>query len=64
MNTLDLPKVIAKTSVSKTTLYGQIKANAFPRPVKIGRKSVWVEDEIDAWLKTQADSRPASSKGV
>ena len=35
--------------VSKATLYRMIAAGKFPVPNKLGRRSVWSEQDIDCW---------------
>ena len=44
---LRLPQVVEATGESKSTIYKGITQGTFPKPVKLGLKSVgWVEDEI------------------
>lgn len=50
MNGLSLKALSAKTSSSKSYIYKELAAGRFPRPVKVGRRSVWIESEIDAWM--------------
>jgi prophage regulatory protein len=71
---LRLPAVIARTGLSRSTIYEQMQTAArFPRPVKLGPRAVgWLESEVNAWLKArigedrkawippQAPSRPRS----
>ena len=38
---------------SRTTMYKKIKAGEFPKPVKIGKKSLWIKSEINDWIKEQ-----------
>ncbi len=33
----------------------------FPKPIKVGRKSLWVVDEIEEWLAKQAAKREESN---
>lgn len=50
---LTIDGLIAKIKLGKTTIYALQKAPcAFPKPKKIagGKKSVWLESEVDAWL--------------
>ena len=35
--------------LSKATLYRMIASGAFPKPRRLGRRSVWAEQEIQAW---------------
>lgn len=40
--------------IPKSTLYYLMKTKGFPKPVKLGRISVWVKAQIDHWLTNQA----------
>lgn len=45
-----LPQVEDLCGLSRATIYRQIRAGAFPRPVKIGRRAVgWKGDSLSAW---------------
>lgn len=35
--------------VSKPTLYRMVAAGTFPRPRRLGKRSVWSEDDIAQW---------------
>ena len=37
--------------VSKPTLYRMIAAGTFPSPRKLGKRSVWIEEDITLWLE-------------
>ncbi|WP_419582253.1 helix-turn-helix transcriptional regulator [Thiolapillus sp.] len=37
--------------ISRTRLHKATKAGTFPKPIKIGKKCVWIEDEIKKWMK-------------
>lgn len=44
--------------LSKSQLYNLMKQGSFPRPIKVGGRSVaWPEPEIDAWLQERMDER-------
>lgn len=50
MNFIKLPKVLAISNKSRSTVYAEIKAGRFPKPIKIGRRAVaWLDSEIEAW---------------
>jgi excisionase family DNA binding protein len=53
-----LPEVTRITSLRKTALYQLIKAGEL-RPVKLGRKTVFSEAEIFAWVNKQIENRDA-----
>ena len=51
MNILRLKAVKDKTGLPTSTLYWKINKNTFPRPIKLGERSVgWIEEEINQWL--------------
>ena len=37
--------------ISRTTLHKARKAGTFPKPVKIGKKCVWIDSEIKQWMR-------------
>ena len=53
--------VLETVGISRSTLYALIAEGRFPKPIKIGQRSVaWVANEIDLWIsKRITDSRPA-----
>lgn len=53
-----LPEVSTITSLRKTALYQLIKDGEL-RPVKLGRKTVFAESEIIAWVNERLASRGA-----
>ena len=50
---LSLRQVLDRTSISRSLVYQLIKdeERPFPAPVHIGRRSVWVEGEVEAYLQ-------------
>lgn len=55
---LDIEQVFEITSLSRSTLYKEISAGRFPRPVPVspGRKA-WVESEVEAWIDSRIEAR-------
>lgn len=46
------PEVEHLTGLSRATIYRQIKANLFPRPLPLTRRLVgWRESQITAWIE-------------
>lgn len=47
-----LQQVMAKTLMSRSTIYSYVEQGKFPAPFKLGgtRSSGWLEADIDAWL--------------
>ena len=45
-------EVESRTGLGRSSMYEQIKEERFPKPIKIGQRSVaWIESEIDDWIK-------------
>ena len=52
------PETIKRTSKSRAGIYAAIARGDFPKPVKLGPKSVaFVESEIDAWIESLRSDR-------
>jgi len=54
---LSLRQVLDRTSISRSLVYQLIKdeERPFPAPVHIGRRSVWVEHEVNAYIRAVID---------
>lgn len=55
---LSLRQVLDRTSISRSLVYQLIKdeERPFPAPVHIGRRSVWVEGEVEAYMQDVVNS--------
>ena len=48
---LRLREVMARTGLSRTTIYRWRRAGRFPQPVRLGTRNVgWIESELEAWM--------------
>ena len=56
---LRLPEVMARTGLSRSTIYLRVAAGCFPQPVSLGGRAVgWIEAEVDEWVRERiAESR-------
>jgi len=55
-----LPRVKARTGLSRSEIYRRITAGDFPQPVKLGeRASAWPEHEVTAWCEARIAARDA-----
>ena len=60
---LRLPEVIAKTGLSRSTIYSQISKGAFPKGVPIGEHARgWLNHEVDEWITRRAALRSDSNE--
>ena len=55
---LRLPEVIARTGLSRTSIYRAMGAGDFPRAVPLYRRGVaWPESEIETWINSRLAAR-------
>ena len=49
---IKLPEVKNRTGLGRSSIYGEIAAERFPSPIKIGLRSVaWIESEVADWIE-------------
>ena len=55
---LSLRDVLDRLTISRSLLYELIKdpVRPFPSPVHLGRRSLWVEGEVEAYMRDVAES--------
>ena len=66
---LKLHDIKQLTKVSGSKVYQMVESKQFPKPIKIGHRSVrWVREEVNEWVKKQGeqnmavDSEPQTNK--
>ena len=53
---LRLPEVLARTGLSRSTIYVRLDQGRFPRPVSLGGRAVgWIEAEVDEWIRERIE---------
>lgn len=56
-----LPAVMARTGLSRSSIYAAIAAGTFCEPVKLSRRAVgFMSAEVDQWIKTRERSGVAT----
>ena len=51
---LRLPEVLARTGLSRSTIYVRLDQGRFPRPVSLGARAVgWIESEVAEWMRAR-----------
>lgn len=55
-----LPVVMARTGLSRSTIYSKISDGHFPHSINLGPRAVgWIADEVDQWILDRVEaSRP------
>lgn len=58
---VDMAFITQLTGLTDKWFYKLIKDGAFPKPIKLGRSSRWLQSEVEAWLQQRiAQSRQQS----
>lgn len=53
---LRLPETIKRTGLSRSSIYLSIKKGIFPKPIKLGQRSIgFIESEVDEWIENKID---------
>ena len=50
---IDMAFITRLLGVSDKWIYRLIKEGIFPKPIKLGRSSRWLQSEVEAWLQTR-----------
>ena len=62
---LRLPEVMARTGLSRTTIYERRVAGRFPQAIPLGTRNVgWIESELEAWFREQIADRRSVAVGA
>ena len=62
---LRLPEVLARTGLSRSTIYVRLDHGRFPRPVSLGRRAVgWIEAEVDEWIRERITESRGDTEGT
>lgn len=51
---LRIREVCARVGMSRAWVYQEVAAGRFPRHIKLGYSSAWLESEVDEWLAGKA----------
>jgi prophage regulatory protein len=54
---IKLAEVQKMTALCRSSIYAKVAAGEFPKPVKNGSSSAWVDTEVQAWIDDLIDRR-------
>lgn len=54
---LPLREVRARVGISTAAIYARMANGTFPKPCKVGARSLWVASEVAAWIAGQIADR-------
>lgn len=54
---LRLPETMARTGISRSSVYAFIKAGNFPKPIALGPRAIgFLASDIDHWIDTRVQA--------
>jgi prophage regulatory protein len=53
LSLLPIKAVKVRVGLSESTIYRMLNLGTFPKPRKVGFKSLWRSDELEAWIMAQ-----------
>ncbi|MBN3789300.1 AlpA family phage regulatory protein [Burkholderia sp. Ac-20353] len=59
---LRLPQVLDMVGLSRAKVYAMVRAGEFPKPRKVRHASLWVESEVQAWIRSVVEKEPVTSR--
>lgn len=63
VNIIRLPDVMARTGLSRSSVFLKVKAGDMPPPIKLGvRATGWVAEEIEDWIKQRVAASRATPR--
>jgi prophage regulatory protein len=57
---LTMAKVKAQTGMGATFIYENIKEKRFPKSIRVGRRAMWVQSEVQAWIRSRIEENRGS----
>lgn len=55
-------EVLRALKIKRTHLYNEMRDGRFPKPNKIGRRSLWLADDVYKWMNGQAGIETAPAE--
>jgi prophage regulatory protein len=46
-----IPQILEIMPISRATFCSMVKKGEFPRPIKIGRSSLWTQEQVQAYMR-------------
>jgi prophage regulatory protein len=55
---LTIEEVMERTTLGRSTIYANINAGTFPKPMKISKRKIrWTTEDINSWIQGLIDKR-------
>jgi len=57
-NLINIAALVKMLQRSRASIYRDVKAGSFPKPLKLGGSSRWRLSEVQAWIEERSWERP------
>jgi prophage regulatory protein len=57
MRALTITDVTSKIGGGRTFVYRAMQEGSFPKPIRVGRRSSWLDHEVEAWMADRIAER-------
>lgn len=61
---VDMAFITKLTGLTDKWFYKLIKDGLFPKPIKLGRSSRWLQSEVENWLQQRIDQSRQANTGI
>ncbi|PWD68057.1 helix-turn-helix transcriptional regulator [Pectobacterium parmentieri] len=61
---VDMAFITKLTGLTDKWFYKLIKDGLFPKPIKLGRSSRWLQSEVETWLQQRIDQSRQANTGI
>ena len=58
-----IPQILEIMPISRATFCSMVKNGEFPRPIKIGRSSLWTQEQVQAYIRERISESDKAWQG-
>ena len=58
-----IPQILEIMPISRATFCSMVKNGEFPKPIKIGRSSLWTQDQVQAYIRERISESDKAWQG-
>jgi prophage regulatory protein len=55
---LPMHEVNRATGLARSKVYAMVRRQDFPAPIKVEGRTLWIEREVQAWIRRQIETAP------
>ncbi|TDB29742.1 AlpA family phage regulatory protein [Stenotrophomonas sp. ATCM1_4] len=60
---LTIHSVCDQAGVRTSYIYERMKEGKFPKSIRVGRRAMWLQSEIQSWIRQQVEANRGSQPG-